>query len=225
MKQQVIDLIKKEKLISVIRGVKKEKLEPLLSALYVGGVRIVEITFDPTENVTALETARMISEMKEKFEGKLCVGAGTVLDMNKAEAAYSAGAEYLISPNVVPEVIGFCNKHEVTVVPGAMTPTEITCAYGLGADFVKIFPAESLGLSYIKAVRAPLPHIPMITNGGVNENNILDFLAAGVDGVGVGSNIAKKNLIDSNDFEAIAVLAGRYTAAVRTFSSKGQTAR
>ena len=149
-----------------------------------------------------------------EFEGRLCIGAGTVMNVKQAKLAAKAGAKYLISPNFNKSVIRFANKNGIVSMPGAMTPTEIVDAYDTGADFVKVFPADSLGLGYLKAVKAPLSHIPLIAVGGVNENNISDFIAAGLDGVGVGSNIVKKSMIEQGDLEGITALARAYTAAI-----------
>ena len=125
------------------------------------------------------------------------------------------GARYLISPNTDKEIIDFASAHNLVSIPGAMTPTEIVTAYNFGADFVKLFPSDSLGLGYIKAVRAPLSNIPMLAVGGVNENNIGDFLSTGISGVGVGSNIVKRDLVENNDFEGITELALKYTSKIK----------
>lgn len=219
MKQATLDLIHKEKLVVVIRGVEKNRLLPLCEALYEGGIRLAEITFDPTGETSREETADMISEAVRKTEGRLCIGAGTVLNRAYAEAAVKAGAEYIISPNVDIGVIEYCRENDVASLPGAMTPTEIVNAYNAGADVVKVFPSDSLGLFYIKAIRAPLAHIPMITVGGVNENNIADFLKTGVWGVGVGSNIIKKELIEGERYKEITALAKKYVDAVKAYKS------
>ncbi|MBO5294049.1 MAG: bifunctional 4-hydroxy-2-oxoglutarate aldolase/2-dehydro-3-deoxy-phosphogluconate aldolase [Clostridia bacterium] len=214
-KQQVMQLIEQEKLVVIVRGVAKEKLIPLCGALYRGGVRLLEITFDARGNTPWEETAQSIAMLDKHFEGRICIGAGTVLNTAQAELAVHAGAKYLISPNVSPAVIAYAKEAGVVSMPGAMTPTEIVDAYNAGADFVKVFPADSMGLSYVKAVRAPLSHIPMIAVGGVDEKNVGDFLAIGLSGVGVGSNIVKKAMLDAEDYDGIAKLAGLYTEAIK----------
>lgn len=213
-KQQVIDKIKQEKIVVIVRGVAEEKFIGLCQALYDGGIRLIEITFDAKGIVTDEQTAARISMLCREFEGRLCIGAGTVMNVKQAKLAAKAGAKYLISPNFNKSVIRFANKNGIVSMPGAMTPTEIVDAYDTGADFVKVFPADSLGLGYLKAVKAPLSHIPLIAVGGVNENNISDFIAAGLDGVGVGSNIVKKSMIEQGDLEGITALARAYTAAI-----------
>lgn len=214
-KQQVLQLIEQEKLVVIVRGVAREKLIPLCEALYRGGVRLLEITFDARGNTPSEETAQSIAMLDKHFEGRICIGAGTVLNTAQAELAVRAGAKYLISPNVSRSVIGYAKEAGVVSMPGAMTPTEIVDAYDAGADFVKVFPADSMGLSYVKAVRAPLSHIPMIAVGGVDERNVGDFLAIGLSGVGVGSNIVKKAMLDAEDYDGITKLATLYTEAIK----------
>ena len=213
-KAEVVKKIKEEKLIVIVRGVAEENLIPLCEALYAGGVRLVEVTFDMKEKVKPADTARYIAALSKAFDGRMVIGAGTVVTVEQAKAALAGGARYLISPNTDKEIIDFASAHNLVSIPGAMTPTEIVTAYNFGADFVKIFPSDSLGLGYIKAVRAPLSHIPMLAVGGVNENNIADFLSVGISGVGVGSNIVKRDLIEKKDFGGITELAKKYTSKI-----------
>lgn len=204
MKQQVISLIKKERAVLIFRGISKERLIPALQVCCRAGVRLAEITFDATGKVSDDETAEMISLIRRTFDGEIEVGAGTVLTTAQAEFAHRAGATYLISPNTNAEVIRYANANGLVSIPGALTPTEIAEAYRLGADFVKLFPADSLGLPYLKAVRAPLSHIPIMATGGVDEKNVTDFLATGVSGVGIGGGIVKRKAIEEgnlDDFE------------------------
>ena len=128
--------------------------------------------------------------------------------------AVNAGAEYMISPDASREVIEETGRLGAVSIPGALTPTEVATAYAYGADFVKLFPAGELGLSYIKAIRAPLAHIPMLAVGGVNETNLGEFLGAGLSGFGIGSNIVSKKLIEQGDFAALTALAKQYTEQI-----------
>jgi len=213
-KAEVVKKIKEEKIIVIVRGVEEEKLIPLCEALYAGGVRLVEITFDMKGNVTPEQTSKRIASLSKAFENRMVIGAGTVVTLEHAKAALNGGARYLISPNTDKEVIDFASAHNLVSIPGAMTPTEIVTAYNYGADFVKLFPSDSLGLGYIKAVRAPLSNIPMLAVGGVNEENIGEFMKTGISGVGVGSNIVKRELIEKNDFAGITELAKKYTSQI-----------
>ena len=214
MKQQTIEQIDKHKLVAILRGVKPEQLLDLLQALYDGGVRLAEITFDAKGVIPAQVTADQIHSAAQHFEGKMLIGAGTVLTTEKAELAIAAGARFLISPNVDADVIACAVKNGVVSMPGALTPTESVDAVKLGADYVKIFPSDSLGPKYFKAICAPLSHIKFIAVGGVDEKNVADFLKAGAVGVGVGSNIINKEMLKNNDFAGITRLAKLYVEAI-----------
>lgn len=215
LKKQLVSELKKDAIVAIIRGVDTDKLCSLLSALYDGGIRWAEITFNQSKPETDVVTAKSISDMKKQFQGKMHIGAGTVMSMKQAEMAINAGAEFLISPNTVPEIIQYTIKNNVISMPGAFTPTEIAIAYQSGADVIKVFPADSLGIPYLKAVMASMSHIPLVAVGGVNENNVADFLRAGVVGVGVGSAITPKKLIANGEFDAITELAKKYTDAIK----------
>lgn len=208
-------LIREAAIIAIIRGVEREKLPPLLDALAAGGIRFAEITFDQTGKTGDTETAQNIADLKKHMAGRMHVGAGTVMTIGQADRAMEAGAEFLISPNVNPEVIRHTVAAGCVSIPGAMTPTEAATAYENGADFVKIFPADTLGLPYIKALMAPLAHIPFLAVGGVNDRNIGDFLAAGVVGVGVGAALTPKEWIANESYQQITELANRYCNAVQ----------
>ncbi len=218
MKDALIEVIKKEKLVVIVRGVADDELEPLLEAMYAGGIRLAEITFDSKGVVTAQQTANQISKMKAAFKGRMHIGAGTVVTKQQAKIAVKAGAEFLISPNVNVDVIKYAAKKGVVSMPGALTPTEAVTAYNAGADFVKVFPSDSMGAPYIKAISAPLSHIPFIAVGGVDDANLCDFLKAGACGVGVGSNIVNKTMLKEKRFDDITALAKRYCDAVASFN-------
>ena len=128
--------------------------------------------------------------------------------------AAEAGAKYIISPNVDPAVIAETKKLGLVSIPGAMTPTEAAWAYSLGGDIIKLFPAGNLGASYIKALKAPLKHIPVTAVGGVNAKNCTEFFKAGVIGIGVGGNLVSKELVESRNFAEITAAAKEYTDAL-----------
>lgn len=215
MENRIIEKIKEEKIIAVIRHLGVNDAVALCEALYKGGIHLAEITFDPTGALPKEETANAIRTLREKFAGKMLIGAGTVLDIDYARIAVEAGAEFLISPNTDAEVIRYTKENGRVSIPGGMTPTEINAAYRAGADFVKVFPSDTLGLKYIKALRAPLPHIPLIPTGGVNVDNIADFLSAGVAAVGIGSNLSRNDLVKAGRFDEITELAEKYVKAAR----------
>lgn len=216
LKQELMDLIREEKLIVIIRGVAEEKMLPLLHAMYDGGIRLAELTFDPLDETPNTLTADLVRRAKAEFGDRMHIGVGTVLTEKQVELAAAAGAEFAISPNVDPHIISHCRICDMLSIPGALTPTEIVNAYNAGADVIKLFPSDTMGIPYIKAVRAPLRHIPMLAVGGVNTKNLPDFLATGVWGVGIGSGVVRHDLLAKNDYAAITALAKEYTDIVKS---------
>lgn len=211
-KVETIKSIFEKKIIVIARNVPKTQIVDLAEALYQGGIRLMEITFDQSGKHGSDESiADDIRTLSDAFGDKMGIGAGTVMTEKQVELAHKAGAKFIISPNMCREVIEKTVELNMVSIPGALTPTEIETAVKFGADIVKLFPAGDLGLGYIKAIMAPMGHIPMMAVGGVNEKNISDFLKIGVKGVGVGSNIVKKDLIDKGDFEGITNLSKLYT--------------
>ncbi len=210
MKQHIIEQIKKEKLIVIVRGVEKEKLIPLAEAMYAGGVRLLEITYSSNQAVSDEETSQSIAMLCNHFGNRMLIGAGTVLAKKQVELTKQAGGSFIISPNTNRSVIEHTFANEMVSIPGALTPSEVESAYEYGADFVKLFPVTSLGVSYVKAIRAPLSHIPLLAVGGIDLDNIKDYFNAGISGVGIGSNIVDKKLLAENDWNGISDLAKQY---------------
>ena len=215
MKNNVIKAIENEKLIVIVRGVKKEKLIPLAEAMYEGGVRLLEITYDAKGIVTDEETAENIKMLATHFEGRMYIGAGTVLKESQVQLTKNAGGTFIISPDTNTDVIKKTSELGLVSIPGALTPSEIQKAHISGADFVKLFPVTSMGVEYVKAVSAPLSHIKLLAVGGVGLDNIPDYLKAGVSGFGLGSNIIDKKALDEGDYKTITELAKQYTMAVK----------
>ena len=212
---KIIDAVENEKIVVIVRGVKSDKLIPFAEAMYNGGIRLLEITYSADQKVSDNETAANIKNLKEHFGEKMYIGAGTVLTPEQVELTKNAGGEFIISPDTNPEVIKRTKELGMVSMPGAFTPSEIRSAYFNGADFVKVFPAVSVGPEYIKAVKAPLSNIKLLAVGGINLNNIAEYIKAGVCGFGIGGNIVNKNMLENNDFDGLTQLAEDYTAAVR----------
>lgn len=213
--KETVETIKKEKIVAIVRGVALPDQKKLAKALYEGGIRVMEITFDQKDPSLWKETAEAISAIRAEWEGKMTVGAGTVVLPEQLDLAYRAGAQLIISPDANEAIIRRTAELGLASLPGAMTPTEILAAYRWGADFVKVFPAGALGLAYFKAIRAPISQVPLLAVGGVDENNLADFLAAGAAGAGIGGNLVKKDWIRAGDF-------GRITAAARQIVAAAQ---
>ena len=162
MAQDLCALLREKKLISIVRGAPTEKITKIADAIYRGGFRFMEITFDQSGKTPHAVTAEQIRIVREAFDDRLHVGAGTVMTEAQLKLAAEAGAEYIISPNVDAAIIRATKAVGLISIPGAFTPSEIAGAYQAGADFVKLFPADCVDLKYIKAVRAPINHIPLL---------------------------------------------------------------
>ena len=214
MKNEIIKAIEREKVIAIIRGVSKEKLIPMAEAMYNGGIRLIELTYDAKGNVSDEETAKNIELLSNSFCDKMYIGAGTVITEKQVEFTKKTGGQFIISPDTFEPVINKTCELGMVSIPGALTPTEIQMAHRYGADFVKLFPITNLGIEYVKAIKAPLSHIKLLAVGGINENNMADYLNAGISGFGVGSNITKKEYIENNDFEKICELSQKYTKVI-----------
>lgn len=215
MRECVIDAVLNEKIVAIVRGVEKEKLINLAEAMYDGGIRLLEITYDATGKVSDEETAECIAMLSNHFKGKMFIGAGTVISEKQVELTAKAGGLFIISPDSNECVIKKTRELNLVSMPGALTPTEIQTAHRAGADFVKLFPITNMGTSYVKAVKAPLSHVKFLAVGGIDENNMSDYLKAGVCGFGIGSNIIDKKSLAENDFESITKLARKYVSVVK----------
>ena len=199
----VLSFILENKIIAISRQIATDKILNLAKALYAGGIKLLEITFDQSSDSCIENTMKSISIIKNEFEGKLCVGAGTVLTVEQAEKAFEAGADYILSPDTNIQVIQRTKQLGMISIPGALTPTEILQAWNAGADIVKLFPASLFGVPYLNAIKGPINHVPLMAVGGIDENNFQSFLASGFCGCGVGGNLVKKDLINKEKFEEI----------------------
>ena len=214
MRNNVINSVLENKIIVIVRGLEKEKLIPFAEAVYEGGIRLLEITYSADGKISDEETAENIKMLSEHFEGRMFIGAGTVLNEKQVVLTKNAGGKFIISPDTNPAVIKKARELELVSMPGALTPTEIQLAHLSGADFVKLFPISSLGVEYVKAVKAPLSHIKLLAVGGVNTENMADYLKVGACGFGLGSNIVDKKSIAANDWQGITALAKKYVDIV-----------
>lgn len=214
MSQAVLHQILEDRIIAIVRGIPSGEITGLAQALRAGGIRCMEVTFDPSNPERDADTLASIRAIRETLGGDVCVGAGTVMTAELVRLAAEAGAEYMISPHVSEEVIRETKRLGKISIPGAMTPTEVERAYSLGADIVKIFPAGVLGPGYIRALKAPLKHIPLTAVGGVTADNCAEFIKAGASGVGVGGNLVSSRLVSEAKFDEISAIAKSYTAAL-----------
>lgn len=198
-----LDFISQNKVITICRRVYGEDLLKLADALYAGGIKMIEVTFDQADPDCIEKTGECIRALCGRFGGKMMFGAGTVLNAEQVEAAAKAGARYIISPNVDADVIAKTKELGLVSMPGAMTPSEILTAHKLGADIVKLFPAGYLGFGYIKDILGPISHVKLCATGGVTEENWGKYLEFGFAGAGISGRLCDKKCIAAGDFEEI----------------------
>lgn len=215
MKNAVLETILETKVIAIVRGIGSRDICALAEAIRSGGLQCLEVTFDHSAENGVADTLQAIRLLREKMGGAMSIGAGTVMTAQEVRQAAEAGAGYIISPNVDEAVIRETKRLGLVSIPGAMTPSEAAAAWNLGADLVKLFPAGVLGTDYIKALKAPLKHIPVTAVGGVTPQNAGEFLAAGCVGVGVGGNLVSPRLVAEGRMDEITRTAQAYVEAVR----------
>jgi len=211
--QELLQNLKKHQLMVAVRTKTAEDAYQAAMACVEGGIRFIEITF----SVPGAE--EVISRMSK--DGRVTVGAGTVLTTDEANKALKAGARYLVSPVLDEAVVAFAKKEGVVSIPGAATPTEIYRAYKAGGDIIKLFPfVEIGGLSFLKAIRGPLPFIPYMLCGGANLENISGYLEADAAAILIGAAIVKRDLVATKDWGAITGLARNFVEKVEAFRAK-----
>jgi 2-dehydro-3-deoxyphosphogluconate aldolase / (4S)-4-hydroxy-2-oxoglutarate aldolase len=192
----------------IIAILRRPKVDPVrcIEQLFQTGIRLIEITMDTSSAVEVLESQR------SRVPANALLGAGTVTDVARAEAALAAGAAFLVTPNLDFDVIRIAREQDIPIVPGAMTPTEIWNAARAGAELVKVFPASTLGPGYFRELRGPFAKLSLMASGGINVDNAHDFIASGVDAVGVGGALIPKT---DDEFERCAEIARRLLEITR----------
>jgi len=203
----LVDEIKKNKIVAVIRQADEQNIVPILEALATGGVTSVEITAE-TPNV-----ARVIEKAVKNIGDKVNIGAGTVLDAETARTVIMAGATFIVSPTLNVDTLKLSNRYNVLNIPGVLTPTEILTAYEHGAQMVKIFPADVFGPNYIKNILGPLPYVQAMVTGGITQNNMNDYLSKGCVAVGIGSNLVNAKALNiEEDYQKLTKTARQFVA-------------
>lgn len=201
--------------VAVLRADSPDALVQVAQAIGRGGIGAVEIT------MTTPGALDVIGECANRLGDEILLGAGTVLDPETARAAILAGAEYIVTPTLNPDVITLCRRYEKVVIPGALTPTEILTAWECGADIVKVFPATAVGPRYFKDVKAPLPQIDLMPTGGVDLDNAGDFIRAGACAVAVGGNLVDKAAVTAGEWQVLTDTARKYVDTVRNARQEG----
>jgi 2-dehydro-3-deoxyphosphogluconate aldolase/(4S)-4-hydroxy-2-oxoglutarate aldolase len=203
------DLFHDLPVVGILRGFGEEAVERLIEAALRGGLRNIEVTMNSEGAAGLIRLARRLAGDAAN------VGAGTVLGLEDLRAALEAGAEFIVTPVVAPAVIQACRGEGVPVIPGAFTPTEIHRAWELGADLVKVFPADRLGPEYLRSVKAPLPDVKLLPTGGVTVETLGAFKKAGADGFGVGSPLFARERVEAGDWAWVEAQARRFAGAFR----------
>ena len=213
-KAEIIQRLTNPGIIAVVRAQSREQVLPLSEALIAGGVVAIEITMTTPGAIEA------IREAHRELGTRGLIGVGTVLDTDTCQAALDAGAQYVVSPITRTALIGVAHAAGNPIMLGACTPTEAQLAHEAGADFIKIFPADGPGPNYIKALRAPLPHLRIVPTGGVDLNTANDFLKAGCVALGVGSSLVSAKILQDRNWPELTRLAGEFVKIVQSFRAK-----
>ena len=209
-KSEVLKQIKDTGVIPVVRATTTDEAMRAIDAIRAGGIAVLEITMTVPNAITVIE------QVTTRFGSDALVGAGTVLNAAIAKSCISAGAEFIVSPALNMETIAYCREHDVAVMPGALTPTEVVQAWDAGADFVKVFPAGAVGgASYLKALKAPLPQIELVPTGGVSLITAADYIHAGAAALGVGTDLVDLKAIREGQDAVITERAKQFLQIVR----------
>ncbi len=213
-KDQKMQRIQSTGVIAIMRAKSPDQLIAAADAIKQGGVQVIEVT------MTTPGALDVIKEATRRYGDDVLFGAGSVLDAETARSAMLAGAGFIVAPTLNPAVIALCNRYGVPVMPGCFTPTEMLTAWELGADMVKLFPAEIGGPAMVKAVLAPLPQLKIVPVGGVDLNTAADFIRAGSAALGVGSSLVNQKLLDAGDMDELTRRAAAFIEAVRQGRAK-----
>ena len=211
MRNQVIEEIVSKKVIAIVRGYFGDECVNLARALHEGGIDLLEATFDPLDAENRRKTAETIKKLNERLGDVMTFGAGTVTSVDMVLEAKAAGARFIVSPNTNKAVIEATVDADMVSIPGALTPTEIKFAHDCGGDFIKVFPASSMGYGYFKNLHAPLSDCRLLAVGGVNNENAADYMNAGCYGIGVAGCLFKKEWIKAGAWDKITNAAMKFT--------------
>jgi 2-dehydro-3-deoxyphosphogluconate aldolase/(4S)-4-hydroxy-2-oxoglutarate aldolase len=209
-RSEIIQQIVETGVIPVVRAASADEAMRAIDAIKEGGISVLEIT------MTVPGAVRVIEEVAARYGSEALVGAGTVLDAETARACILAGAEFIVSPALNLKTIALCRRYGKVVMPGALTPTEVLAAWQAGADFVKVFPCDSVGgAKYIKSLKAPLPQIQVVPTGGVTLQTAADFIKAGASALGIGTDLVDVKALREGQGNLITERARRFIEIVK----------
>jgi 2-dehydro-3-deoxyphosphogluconate aldolase / (4S)-4-hydroxy-2-oxoglutarate aldolase len=213
-RKEVMGALVEPGVIAVVRAQRPEQVLPLSTALLEGGVIAIEITMTTPSAIEA------IADVKSALGQRALIGVGTVLDAFTCQRAIQAGAEFVVSPITKAELVEAAHASDRPVMLGAYTPTEAQTAYEMGSDFIKLFPADGLGPNYIKALRAPLPHLKIVPTGGVDLQTAADFIKAGCVALGAGSSLVSSQILREENWSELTRRAREFVDVVRRTREK-----
>ena len=213
-------LIFQSRLVAIIRLDDLSAATQIADTLIGAGIRALEFTLTNPDSPSAIKLIRETNQAIR--EGNAVIGLGSVRSLEEAKIAVDFGAQFIVSPIVSIPVINYCKQNNVSVCPGAFTPTEIALAWDAGADIIKVFPARALGPNFIRDVLAPMPYLKLMPTGGVDLKNIAAYFEAGAAAVGIGGQLLDPISLRNKDWNAIAKLAQQYVAACQTEHTDGR---
>lgn len=214
---EVLDFLLRERFIVIARGVPENQIADVAEAVWRGGVRFFELTYDQTRSDALELMNRNMAHVCDRLGDKMILGTGTTITVEQVAAAHQAGAQFIVAPNTDVKVVQETKRRGLISCPGALTPTEIANAYAFGGDLIKLFPAYPLGTAYIKAIRGPLSSVPLMATGGVNVDNIPALLASGVSVVGTAPTVISPADLVAENYEAITQKARQHVEAIQAY--------
>jgi 2-dehydro-3-deoxyphosphogluconate aldolase/(4S)-4-hydroxy-2-oxoglutarate aldolase len=211
---EIVNEMKDNGVVAVVRTKHPDKLIKIAEAIYEGGVKFIEIT------MTVPNALKMIEQVRNSVRDEIIIGVGSVLDSGTAQNAIDAGAQFVVSPIFKKDIIDTAHKNNVPAMPGTFTPTEMLTAHQSGADVIKVFPADVLGMKFFKAVKAPIPDLNLMPTGGVNLDNAGEWIRAGACAVGVGTALLDVQAIEENNYKKLTENARRINDSIKSAVNK-----
>ncbi|MBF0720296.1 bifunctional 2-keto-4-hydroxyglutarate aldolase/2-keto-3-deoxy-6-phosphogluconate aldolase [Mammaliicoccus sciuri] len=206
-KYKILNQLHENYLVAVVRGNDEDETKKIVDEIIKGGFKNIEITF------TVPNAEEVINQVHKQYGDDIVLGAGTVLDAATAQIAINKGAQYIVSPHLDTDISKLCNIYSIPYLPGCSSATEIIEALRYGSDLIKLFPGGQLGAGFIKDIKGPVPNVELMPSGGVNLDNVSDWIEKGSFAVGIGGDLTKE--FTGNNFEVISEKAQKYVEAVR----------
>ncbi len=206
-KYKILNQLHENYLVAVVRGNDEDETKKIVDEIIKGGFKNIEITF------TVPNAEEVINQVHKQYGDDIVLGAGTVLDAATAQIAINKGAQYIVSPHLDTNISKLCNVYSIPYLPGCSSATEIIEALRYGSDLIKLFPGGQLGAGFIKDIKGPVPNVELMPSGGVNLNNVSDWIEKGSFAVGIGGDLTKE--FTGNNYEVISEKAQKYVEAVR----------